>query len=78
MRDEPGTELQSALPRGKSDVGAWCGVCISVSGTRSRRAASQKGFLRSLASGVYLLTLGSAFPLPLKLYWEMDSLARRV
>lgn len=58
------------------------GTCIYVSGASSRMAreqpATRAASLTSLATGVYLLAVGSAFSLPLTLYWEMDSLARRV
>lgn len=58
------------------------GMCIYVSGASSRMEREQPvtraASCTSLASGLYLLAVGSAFFLPLKLYWEMDSLARRV
>lgn len=46
--------------------GKWSGVCIYVSGASSRmvreQPARRAAFLRSLASRVYLLVPGSAFP----------------
>lgn len=57
-------------------------VYLCVSGVSSRMAgeppARRAAFLRSFGSIVYFPIVGSAFSLPLKLYWEMDSLAKGV
>lgn len=85
VRGEPGTEAElSAVTEvrcgGSGVAWVWCGYLCSGASSRMAREqpARRAAFLRSLASGVYLLAVGSAFSLPLKLYWEMDSLARRV
>ena len=55
---------------------------LCVPGTSGRMAGeppvTRAAFLRSFGSIVYFPIVGSAFSLPLKLYGEMDSLARRV
>lgn len=76
-------ERLSTLQRWKYDVGkAEWHVYLCVSGASSRVAREppvrRAAFLRSFGSVVYFPMVGSAFSLPLKCYWETDSLAKRV
>lgn len=83
MKNGPRTEPQSTLHGWKYDVGeAEWHMYLCVPGTSGRMAGeppvTRAAFIRSFGSIVYFPIVGSAFSLPLKLYGEMDSLARRV